>query len=247
LLDKTSLSRVITSARRITDRMDFLLALEELVFGEMRTKLLERSQLHRVLAGETWVFREEYALTADDVTLRTALREHIRLLGREDLAPEEVDSAEVVDATGARVVVDLMLSRIVPQTRAHREHVVIEIKRPTVHIGIEQLMQIQKYAHAVASDGRFAMTDTRWEFWIVGDQLAADTELLLNQGDREPGVFVTPGEHHVTVRAVTWAQVLADARHRLAFVRDSLAYDSTTDASMAYLRRVHGKYLPSER
>jgi hypothetical protein len=69
-------------------------------------------------------------------------------------------------------------------------------------------------------------------------------DLLLRQRDREPGVFVTPGEHNVTARAVTWAQILQDARHRLGFVRDSLAYSSTTDASMTYLRRVHGTYLP---
>jgi len=246
LLDKTSLSSVIAAARQITDRLDFLLGLEEMVFGDMRKRLLERSQLHRVLAGETWVFREDYALTADDVTLRTALRDHIGLLGREDLATEDVEAREVLDPTGARVVVDLMLSRIVPQAHNHREHLVIEVKRPTVHVGLEQLLQIQTYALAVAKDGRFAMTDTRWEFWIVGDQLASTTDLLLKQGDREPGVFVVPGaEHNVTIRAVTWAHVLQDARHRLGFVRDSLAYTSTTDASMSYLRRVHGKYLPS--
>lgn len=212
----------------------------------MRNVLLERSQLHRILAAETWVFREEYALTADDVTLRTALQDHVGLLGRDELAPEDVEEREVLDAAGRRVVVDLMLSRSVSQSRAHREHVVIELKRPTVHVGYEQLMQISKYALAVAKDGRFAMTDTRWEFWIVGDELASDTDLMLKQKDREPGVFVAPGpEHSVTIRAVTWAQVLQDARHRLDFVRQSLAYSSTTDNSMSYLRRVHGKYLPS--
>lgn len=246
LLDKTSLSSVIAAARQITDRLDFLLGLEQMVFGEMRKTLLERSQLHRILAAETWVFREDYALTADDVTLRTALRDHIGLLGRDNLAAEDVEAREVLDPSGARVVVDLMLSRIVPQARNHREHLVIEIKRPTVHVGLDQLAQIQSYALAVAKDGRFAMTDTRWEFWIVGDELATNTDLLLKQGDREPGVFVVPGpDHNVTIRAVTWAQVLQDARHRLSFVRESLAYTSSTDSSLSYLRRVHGKYLPT--
>ncbi len=69
-------------------------------------------------------------------------------------------------------------------------------------------------------------------------------------GDRLPSGDLTwcgePGaEHNVTIRAVTWAQVLQDARLRLGFVRDFLAYTSTIDASMSYLRRVHGKYLPS--
>jgi hypothetical protein len=248
LLDKTSLASIITATRQITDRLDFLIGLEELVFNRVtRKRLLERSQLHRILATETWIFREEYALTADDVTLRTALREHIHLLGRKELAPGDVEASEVLDSDGSRVVVDLMLSRIVEQRRQHREHLVIELKRPTVHIGVEQVMQIQRYAQAVARDGRFAMTDTRWEFWIVGDTLDESVELLVSQGDREPGVISVPGKYPVTVRAVTWAQVIGDARHRLAFVKEALNYSTSTDTALAYLERAHGKYLPNAR
>jgi hypothetical protein len=248
LLDKTSLTAIITATRRITDRLDFLVGLEELVFNRTTRKhVLERSQLHRILATETWVFREEYALTADDVTLRTALREHIHLLGRDDLAPEDVEASEVVDSDGGRVVVYLMLSRIVEQRRQHREHVVIELKRPTVPIGADQVMQINRYAQAVASDGRFAMTDTRWEFWIVGDNIDESVELLTSQGDREPGVISVPGKYPVTIRAVTWAQVIGDARHRLAFVKDALSYSTSTDGALAFLQRAHGKYLPNAR
>ncbi len=43
----------------------------------------------------------------------------------------------------------------------------IELKRPTVHIGMDQIMQVVKYIDAVTRDGRFAMTATQWDFWIV--------------------------------------------------------------------------------
>src|SRR5215470_11902040 len=245
LMERSTLSAIIAAARQITDRLDFLVGVEEIVFDrELRTHVLERSQLHRILANETWVFREEYALTADDVTLRTALRSHIGLLGRNELAPSDVEAGEVLDEQGRRIVVDMMLSRVVEQRRNHREHIVIELKRPNIHVGSDQLMQIQNYATAVASDSRFAMTDTRWEFWIVGDGLSDSVALMANQSNREAGIVVDSQQRNFVVRAVTWAQIIQDARHRLSFVRDALDYSSTTDNGMDYLRRTHSKYLP---
>ncbi len=242
LLERTTLSNLISSAREITDRLDFLAGLEQIVFDkELKKHVKERSQLHRILAGETWVFREEYALTADDHTLATALKAHIGLLGREGLAPADLD-AEVLDGHGRRVVVDLMLSRVIMQERNHREHLVIEIKRPSVHIGLEQFAQIQNYATTVAEDARFAQTDVRWEFWIVGDTIDKAVRRLAEQNNREPGVVVDSG--NFVVRAVTWATIIQDARHKLKFVRDSLDYASTQGHGMDYLRRTHGKYLP---
>jgi hypothetical protein len=238
-----ALSSLIAAARQVTDRLDFLVGLEETVFDrDLKKHFKERSQLHRILAAETWVFREEYALTADDVTLRTALRDYVHLLGRDDLTPAEVEAAEVLDEDGRRVVVDMMLSRVVEQRRNHREHIVIELKRPSVHVDLKEFGQIQNYATAIMADSRFARTDCRWEFWIVGDKLKQAVENMANQKGREPGIVVD-GEGYV-VRAVTWAEVIQNARHRLAFVKQALDYQSTSDAGIQYLQRAHGEYLP---
>jgi Histidine kinase-, DNA gyrase B-, and HSP90-like ATPase len=244
LVERTSLSAIIAAARQITDRLDFLMGLEEIVFDrELKKHVLERRQLHRILASETWVFREEYWLTADDVTLRTALRDHIKLLGRDQLTPDDVDSSDVRDENDRRVVVDMMLSRVVEQRRNQREHIVIELKRPTVHIGVKEIGQIQNYATTIAEDSRFAAVNAQWEFWIVGDEFDQSASRMANQKDREPGVIVV-GDNYI-VRGVPWAKIIQDARHRLTFVRNALDYSSSTDAGMTYLRQTHGKYLPS--
>ncbi|WP_051704167.1 ATP-binding protein [Glycomyces sp. NRRL B-16210] len=246
LLERTSFGAVIASARAITDRLDFLAGLEAIVFDPvLKKKTKERSQLHRILAKETWIFREEYALTADDNTLTTALKAHTGLLGREDLAPEELEAGEVLDLDGNRAVVDLMLSRVIEHHADHREHVVIELKRPSVHIGNDELAQITKYANTVANDPRFAATDTRWEFWIVGDVIKDELNMMINQANREPGVAVD--YNNTVVRVVTWASIIQAARHRLNFVKHSLDYAATTEGGMDYLHRTHEKYLPSER
>jgi hypothetical protein len=246
LLERTSFSSIIASARAITDRLNFLVGLEEVVFRpELKKKMKERSQLHRILANETWIFREEYALTADDTTLTTALRAHAELLGRQDLVPADIEEGEVLDVNGGRAVVDLLLSRVIEHHADHREHVVIELKRPSVHIGSTELAQIKKYATTVLKDPRFAATDTRWEFWIVGDAIKDEIEYEINQENREPGVAVqTP---RMVVRAVTWAKIIQDARHRLKFVQRSLNYNATGDHGMDYLHRTHEKYLPAQR
>lgn len=247
LIKKTSLGALLRVGNQVVGRLEFLTGLEEIINDRQLKKLVtERRQLHRILAEETWVFREEYALTVDDNTLRTALRSHTALLGRDDLAPSDLE-APVTDADGRVVVVDMMLSRVIEQSRNHREHIVIELKRPSVSIGKAQLDQIENYAQTVANDNRFAAVETAWEFWIVGDEIDPRIKHKFGQGNLPDDVYQDYAEdgRHITIRAVTWAHIIQDARHRMKFVKDALGYDPTSEASIDYLRERHGKVLPS--
>lgn len=244
LIQKTSLTDVIAASRKISDRLEFLASLEAMINEpDLKKVVKERSQLHRILAGETWVFREEYALVGDDHTLRTVLKSHREILGDVALTDEDVES-DVVDDDGKVGVVDLMLSKVIAQPHERKEHVVIELKRPSVHVGKNQLQQIEEYAFAVANDGRFAGLNDSFEFWIIGDKLDEYAQFKANQENQEPGVTVKSAKPDITVRAVTWAQVIRDARHRLHFVKQALNYDPDSEAAMAYLRTRHAEYIP---
>jgi len=246
LIEKTSLSGIISSAKTISDRLEFLASLEAIVNEpDLKKVVKERSQLHRILAGETWVFREEYALVGDDQTLRTVLRSHLDILGNDVLTTDDVEAYEVVDEGGSVRVVDLLLSKVITQRQEHHENIVIELKRPSVHVGAAELSQIENYAMAAAEDKRFTGTDTRWEFWIIGDNLTGAVSIRANQTGREPGVTLqTDAPLNMIVRALTWAQVIRNAKHRLQFVRESLDYDPSTEAGLNYLREKHAQYLP---
>lgn len=102
LLDRVSLGSIISASKKIADRLDFVAALEILVLEpETREKLKERAELHRILAHESWIFGEEFAVGVDDRSLREVLRRHVALLGREELA----DESEVL-LEGKRQIVD---------------------------------------------------------------------------------------------------------------------------------------------
>ena len=151
LLRRTPLTVVITAAKKIADRLEFLRGLEILLYKpESTATLLERSQLHRILAGETWVFGEEYNLMGDDSSLTTVLEEHLDELGRQELAVDE----PVRDERGKIQIVDIALGRALRLNQNRREHLVVELKRPSVILGRDEITQIEGYAAAVASDPR---------------------------------------------------------------------------------------------
>ena len=145
---------MLNAAKTVVDRLDFVGCLDSLLFGEFKKTLLERKQLHRILAQELWIFGEQYTLGVDDQSLKALLEKHIALLGREALSPAE--TTEVTDLDGKNRIVDLMLYNQYPQhTPDYFEHLVIELKRPDCKLGQEEIGQIKNYAFSVAKDERF--------------------------------------------------------------------------------------------
>jgi hypothetical protein len=240
LLERTTLGAIITAARVVADRLDFLNGLDVMLFDPAhKGALLERRQLHRMLAQEPWIFGDEWALAVDDESLTSVLRKHLKLLGREELAP---DAEEVLREDDTRGIVDLMLAKSIPMSVQQHEHLVVELKRPSVKVGAEELTQIQRYATAVARDERFAKTNTNWTFWIVSNELDDYAEGMANQADRPAGVVYE--RKGIRVWAKTWAELLDDCKHRLKFVEAKLELQSTQDDAVDYLRRTYARFLP---
>jgi hypothetical protein len=91
LLRRTSLDAIITASKTVADRLTFLTGLGLLLFDpESKKQLLERRQLHRMLAENTWVFGEEFHLTLDDQSLTELLKKHRQELGDEIDIVDEV-------------------------------------------------------------------------------------------------------------------------------------------------------------
>jgi hypothetical protein len=123
LLEEADLANVISASRLVADRLKFVHGLEAVLFDPDSKKLLkERSQLHRMIAeNNTWIFGEELNLTGDDQSLTEVLRKHRGLIGEDTVIDQPVRGI------GGKVgIVDLMLSRSVPQNHAdEREHLVV--------------------------------------------------------------------------------------------------------------------------
>ncbi|MER5648494.1 ATP-binding protein [Streptosporangium sp. NPDC002524] len=240
LLQRTSLSEVIKATGQVADRLDFIAALKKLVFepGMSRT-VKERSELHKILERETWVFGDAYALMVSDQSLDTVLIRHLKALGRETEA-EELDPVRRED--GRQGIVDLMLGKA-HRGSSGREHLVVELKAPKVKIGQTEVGQIKSYAQAVADDPQFRDARVSWDFWVVSTQMDDIVRRDATAPNRPPGC-IAEWEGGIRVWARTWSEIIDDCEDRLHFYRDRLNHDPATEHALEYLRRVHGSVMP---
>ena len=234
LLDYVSLSGIISAARLVADRLQFLAGLEKLLFDvEEKKHLRERKQLHRMLAGQTWIFGEEFALSVDDQSLTEVLRKHLQqgTLRDVDLA------TPVLRTDGKRGIVDLMLSRRIPIGReSERQHLIVELKRPRVVVGAKELTQIKEYALAVARDERFRAVGARWDFWILTNEFDDLVAAEISQTNRPAGLGMDNSENRLRVWVKTWAQVIEENRARLRFVQERLGYEPDHEDALQRLK-----------
>ncbi|SFI85448.1 ATP-binding protein [Methylobacterium brachiatum] len=241
LLDEASLANVIGASALVSDRLKFVHGLEAVLFdAESRNLLKERSQLHRMIAdNNTWIFGEEFNLTVDDQSLTEVLKKHRKLIGQDTAIDQPVRRID-----GKVGIVDLMLSRAVPQNHAdEREHLVVELKRPSVKIGAEEITQVQKYAFTVADDERFRHLKTRWSFWVISNDLDAYARAQTRQHGKARGQIFLSEDGSISVWVKSWAEVLSECKSRLKFVQDHLQANVDRDSSLKYLKKTYEKYL----
>lgn len=241
LLEEANLANVISASRLVADRLKFIHGVEALLFDtESRSLLKERSQLHRMIAdNNTWIFGEEFNLTVDDQSLTEVLRKHRKLIGEDIVIDQPVKRID-----GKVGIIDLMLSRSVPQNHAdEREHLVVELKRPSVTIGADEITQIQKYAFTVAEDERFRHLKTRWSFWVLSNDLDSYARIQTRQKGKARGQVFQSEDGSIEVWVKTWAEVLAECKSRMKFVQDHLQANVDKESSLRYLKKTYEKYL----
>lgn len=239
LLKKTTLNSMIEATKLVTSRLDFLEGFEAMLFEkEPKRETLERSQLHRILAEETWFFGEKFNLSADDESLSTVLQKHLKRL-----RPDDDLKAAVTRDDGKAAVIDLMLGRSIPYpNKEEQEFLVVELKRPSEKVSLAVKGQIESYAMAVAKDERFDKDRTRWTFIAIGNEMTDEAEETVSQPNLPKGFF------HVTDRVkiglMTWAQLIHENRSRHEFFRSQLEYSASRDSGVEYLNGAYAKYIP---
>jgi hypothetical protein len=238
LLQKTSLASIISSAKMVADRLEFLTGLEAMLFDtDLKKHLKERSQLHKIVAENTWLFGEQFALTVSDQSLTEVLKKHLKEMGSDAIVDRPVKRLD-----GTTGIVDLFMTRKVPSARAdERDYLVVELKAPSVKIGQKETGQVRSYAFAVQADERFRNIKARWEFWVVSNDLMPFAKEEVSSSDRPYGMLHRKDGLQIWVR--TWSEILNDCRTRLQLFEKELNYNADRDESLAFLQKTYAKIL----
>lgn len=244
LLERTPLSRLIRATTDVTDRLDFLSALREIVFNpEAKGLVRERDHLHKILERESWVFGEQFNMMSSEIGLTRALEQHLSMLGREG-----EPTTKVTKTDGSQGRLDLMFSLAAPEHETKR-HLVVELKAPSVVASYKEANQIKGYARAIVEDPQFAGTHTVWDFVLVVNDYNNDVRRDINQRGRESGLLDeseldpnSPLRYRVWVRR--WSEILESADQRLLYYKRGLQHDASLIDVKRYLHEHHADVLP---
>jgi hypothetical protein len=240
LLDETDLSAIISAATMIADRLKFLHGLRIILFdAEVKGRLKERSQLHKILETNTWIFGEEFNLWASDRELTTVLKVH-----KEKLDPDLIIDEPVKLLIRKRGIVDLMLSRSQKRHRADEyEHLVVELKAPKVTLTSKELTQIKDYALSVSRDARYhRVAGVRWHFWLVSDKYDDFVQSEIASGPDPERRLINRGPNF-SIGVKTWGEILDENNARLQFVKNALEHSADDGQALAFLEERHREFL----
>lgn len=240
LLKNTSLSTIISIANKVSNRLNFINGLEELIFNDKYKKgFKERTQLQKLLEENTWFFGEEYNLLANDESLTTVLKKYTKLHKLNVSLDESVESYR----NKKQDIIDLMFAKVNRRCAPNEiENLVIELKSPKQPtLTALELSQIEGYALAVAKDERFHGIPARWNFIVISNEMDENVKNRANQKDRPRGLITDNG--CIKVWAKTWSEFILENKERHNFLKKAMGVDLTKNKSLEYLRVTHSEIL----
>lgn len=245
LLTHTHLPEIIDIAKTVSDRLNFLYVLEQMVYNDKIGKpIKERTQFHRILLKELWVFGEKYTLGTSDQSLKNVLKAHIKCLGRNDLIPA-IPPEATEDLT--RIPDICLFQQICPGYEQY-EHLVIELKRPTLTLGKEELDQIEDYAMTVADNPTFDKAVTKWHFILLGQDFNKYVVNKLKNKTQGVGNFYNSEDGSISISVLKWSSVIQENKFKLEFLRKKLNHqlDDNPNFASDYLLARHAELFPPE-
>ncbi len=240
LLEFTNLSGIISAVKVVSDRLNFLSGLTHILFDfEAKQKLKERSQLHKILEQNAWLFGEEFNLWASDKELTTLLKVYADRLGKEISIGEKV---KIIDKS--KGIIDLMFSRVMRRHRANdMENLVVEIKAPKVKLNSEHISQIEKYAFAINDDDRFSgIEGVKWHFWLISDSYDDHVKRRIEGGpDSKRRLIIKDNRYEIGIK--TWGEIIEENRSRLQFLKENLEHNASEEQVSSFLQANYASFV----
>lgn len=224
LLGKTELGHIISASSLIADRIVALKVLREMVFEpKHRQTIKERGELDVLIRDNTWIFGENFHFTMAEAGLTRIMDRVSR-----ELSIKRTKGRRLTKPDGKIGRADAFMGRLVPHAdKAHREFLLVELKRPKLKVGRKELDQVEDYVNAILGQPDFLGTSTFWNFYLVSGEYDDNVKERITQKDRAFGLFLDKPNHRVWVKS--WADLILDAENRLDFIQTKLQIEVTAE------------------
>jgi len=227
LLQKTDLENVIHFASQVSDKLEFLNFLHELIYGAIAKHLKERSQLHKIIENELWLFGENYNGTPhlwSDKKIGTILEK----LTTEYLhyEPTLKDENTIEGTEGLNNITDLFFTNEKINDNGEREIMVVELKSPKCAIGKKELNQIDTYAFTIEEYPSLPSEKVKYKLYLISSRLTkfakSQVKSRRESYPNHPFLFDRKTEKNIEVYVMEWSEIIELNKRKLTYLSNQL-------------------------
>lgn len=228
LLEKTDIEDVVSFAGKVANKLEFLEFLHELIYGDISKILKERSQLHKIVEKELWLFGEAYNGTPvlwSDKKIGNILEELRSKYFKYNPTVEDDNLIEFEGVEGLDNITDLFFFNNKILDDGKKEIMVVELKAPTCAISRKELQQIDDYAFTVESYAGLPTENVKYKFILISSKLTAYAQSKLraarNKYDK-PFLYDCKTGKDIEVYVMEWSEIIEVNKRKLGYLSSSL-------------------------
>jgi hypothetical protein len=231
ILESTSLPKLIAHYDEIKRRLTFLNVLDDLVHEDFYVKhLKERSQLHKIIERETWIFGDKFSdnIGTSDQSLDSVIKANFTI---DNLSEKDIEDLDKELKTAKKEDMETLLKKI-PDLYLWSEfnsnsgqiinNLIVELKAPKVTIGIKETDQINTYRRGIMNNTRHRVNDkNRWTYYVVSTKLKNDDTFKSEFEDYDNGLLWDKNQN-IKVYCKTWEVIIKESRKNLEKMKQDL-------------------------
>ncbi|WP_196889408.1 ATP-binding protein [Aureivirga sp. CE67] len=228
LLEKTDLEDVVQFASIVAEKTEFLEFLHELTYGELSKHLKERSQLHKIIEHQLWLFGENYNGTPklwSDKKIGNILKE----LRNEyfNYEPNDVDDNLIkLDGDGLNNITDLFFFNEKITDSNVREIMVVELKSPKCSISKKELNQIDDYAFTLEQHSALPNEKVKYKLVLISSKLTKYAKSKIKSARQKypdtPFLYDKKTEKNIEIYVLEWSELIEQNNRKLGYLSNKL-------------------------
>lgn len=227
LLEKTELENVVHFTSKVATHCEFLDFLYDLVYGQVSGFLKERSQLHKIIEKQLWIFGEQYNGTPclwSDRKIGGILNE----IREQTLIYEptiEDDNLIKVEEKGLNDITDLFFTNEKLTDDSCKEYMVVELKSPKCSIGQKEITQIDRYAFTLEKHNGLPTDKVKYKLILISSKLNDFAKSKMESSYekyRIPFLYDIKTNKKIEIYIYSWTDLIEGNKRKLTYLSQHL-------------------------
>lgn len=227
LIKRSELEDVIYFSSAIAEKKEFLEFLHNIVYGDVASVLRERSQLHKIIEKQLWLFGESYSGTPYLWSDRKIGKIFEDIRNIMNYLPTKEDD-NLIEGEGLDDITDLFFFNEKIMDNNSREIMIVELKAPNCSISQKELNQIDKYAYTIETNAGLPVEDMIYKLILISSKLTDFAKSKMSSARekyKQPFLYdIKSGlnKKHIEVYVIEWKELIESNSRKLTYLSNAL-------------------------